>query len=81
MRNVFSLLICIFSITQIWTQITTIQNQALAEREMRGLWVATVNNIDWPSVADLSVDSLKSEAQTILDRAKSIGLNTISFSN
>lgn len=77
MRNVLSLLICIFSITQIWTQTTTIQNQALSEPEMRGLWVATVNNIDWPSVAGLSVDSLKSEAQTILDRAKSIGLNTI----
>ncbi len=75
MRNILTLLISIFSITQIWTQ--TIPLDTPSEREMRGLWVATINNIDWPSVPSLSADSLKAEAIVILERAKAMRLNTI----
>lgn len=77
MRNALTLLICIFSITQIWTQTLQSGNDVLLMREMRGLWVASVNNIDWPSAPNLPVDSLKKEAISIIDRAKKMGLNTI----
>jgi uncharacterized lipoprotein YddW (UPF0748 family) len=45
--------------------------------EMRGLWVATVANIDWPSRKGLSQKEQKKELIDILDRAASIGFNTI----
>jgi uncharacterized lipoprotein YddW (UPF0748 family) len=47
------------------------------DREMRGLWIATVANIDWPSLRTLSATQQKAELIDILDRAKSAGLNTI----
>src|SRR5512144_904671 len=49
------------------------------DREFRGLWVATVNNIDWPSKPGLSADSQRTELVTLLDRAKAAGMNAIIF--
>ena len=46
-------------------------------REMRGLWVATVANIDWPSRAALSADQQRAELVDILDRASAAGFNAI----
>jgi uncharacterized lipoprotein YddW (UPF0748 family) len=46
-------------------------------REMRGIWVATVANIDWPSRAGLSADQQRAELTDILDRAASAGFNTV----
>ncbi|HEV8606748.1 MAG TPA: family 10 glycosylhydrolase [Tepidisphaeraceae bacterium] len=46
-------------------------------REMRGVWVATVVNIDWPSKPGLSVDEQQREMLVILDRAKELKLNAI----
>ena len=46
-------------------------------REMRGVWVASVANIDWPSAPGLDDVSLRLEVVRILDRAKSIGLNSV----
>lgn len=50
---------------------------APARAEMRGLWVATVANIDWPSRRGLSQRQQKKELIDILDRASRIGFNTI----
>ncbi|WP_321320115.1 family 10 glycosylhydrolase [Labilibaculum sp.] len=49
------------------------------KREMRAVWVATVDNIDWPSKAGLSVDEQKKEMITLLDQHKKNGMNTIVF--
>jgi uncharacterized lipoprotein YddW (UPF0748 family) len=46
-------------------------------REIRGVWVATVNNLDWPSRRDLTPDQQRAELVAILDRAQALGLNTI----
>jgi uncharacterized lipoprotein YddW (UPF0748 family) len=46
-------------------------------REMRGLWVATVNNIDWPSKKGLTPDQQRAELIDILDKAASTGFNAI----
>jgi uncharacterized lipoprotein YddW (UPF0748 family) len=44
-------------------------------REFRGVWVAAVSNIDWPSRPGLPVDSQKVELIRLLDRTKELGLN------
>ena len=46
-------------------------------REFRGVWIATVANIDWPSRATLSADQQRVELVDILDRAVAAGLNAI----
>ncbi len=48
-------------------------------REMRGLWVATVANIDWPSRSTLTADQQKAELVDIFDRAANAGFNAIVF--
>lgn len=47
------------------------------QREMRGMWIATVANIDWPSRNNLSADQQKAELISILDRAASTGINAV----
>lgn len=49
------------------------------EREFRAAWIATVNNIDWPSRKSLSTAEQKEELLSILDRAAKIKLNAIIF--
>jgi len=46
-------------------------------REFRGVWVATVNNIDWPSKAGLPAEVMRSEALAILERVRELGLNAV----
>ena len=46
-------------------------------REFRGLWIATVANIDWPSRSGLTVAQQQTEFSLILDAADQAGLNAI----
>lgn len=45
--------------------------------EFRGVWVATVNNIDWPSSPGLSTEQQKQEIIQIVERNKHLGMNAI----
>lgn len=45
--------------------------------EFRAVWIATVNNIDWPSRKDLGSEQQKQEFISILDRQKQIGMNAV----
>lgn len=47
--------------------------------EMRGVWVATVANIDWPSSRTLTTAQQQQELLNIIETVKEIGLNTIVF--
>ena len=49
------------------------------QREFRGVWVATVGNIDWPSNKGLSTADQQKELLAILDAAASHGLNAVIF--
>ena len=51
----------------------------LPAREFRGLWVATVRNMDWPSRAGLSTAEQQQELLAILDRAAILKMNAIVF--
>lgn len=44
---------------------------------IRGTWVPTVYNLDYPSTQSLTESQLKSEADAILDNAKAMGLNAV----
>jgi len=48
-----------------------------APREFRGAWVATVDNIDWPSRPGLSAEQQRAELDRILDVAAAMRLNAI----
>src|SRR5580700_10408622 len=48
-------------------------------REFRGVWLATVANIDWPSKPGLPVAQQQSELIAILDRASHLNLNAVIF--
>ncbi len=50
---------------------------ALPPVEFRAAWVATVDNIDWPSRRDLSAAAQRAEVRALLDQAVAIGLNAI----
>jgi uncharacterized lipoprotein YddW (UPF0748 family) len=45
--------------------------------EVRAVWVATVQNIDWPSKPGLSAADQQQEYRTLLDDVQQRGLNTV----
>ena len=49
------------------------------DAEVRGVWIASVYNIDYPSSADLSAEQLKAEIDAILDTCEKNRLNTVFF--
>ncbi|GAB2794761.1 glycoside hydrolase family 10 protein [Streptomyces daliensis] len=48
-------------------------------REMRGMWLATVANRDWPSAQGLSPEQQRAELRAYLDAAVRRRLNTVFF--
>ncbi|WP_438480744.1 glycoside hydrolase family 10 protein [Oleiharenicola lentus] len=50
-----------------------------APREFRAMWIATVKNIDWPSLPGLPVEQQRTEMNAILDRAVALKLNAVIF--
>lgn len=46
-------------------------------REFRAVWVATVDNIDWPSKRGIPTEKAMAEMRAILDQAKKLNLNAI----
>jgi uncharacterized lipoprotein YddW (UPF0748 family) len=49
----------------------------VAPREFRAAWVATVENIDWPSKKTLSTQEQKAEINAILDKSVELNINCI----
>lgn len=56
-----------------------LNSQVHPKNEMRAVWIATVNNIDWPSTPNLSVDEQKKEMTDLLEIIKQYNLNTVVF--
>ncbi|MBL7804073.1 MAG: family 10 glycosylhydrolase [Saprospiraceae bacterium] len=58
----------------------TAQSQQLPQTpvsEMRGAWVATVANIDWPSAPGLSPERQRAEFDSLLDVLKAMNMNAV----
>lgn len=49
------------------------------KREFRGVWIASVANINWPSKNNLTVDQQKAEAISMLDMLKENNFNAVIF--
>ena len=48
-----------------------------SKKQMRGIWVSSVYNLDYPTKATVSTAALQSEADRILDTCVQTGLNTV----
>lgn len=48
-----------------------------AEEPLRGVWVSTVYNLDYPSKKGLNAQDLAAEADAIIENAKNWGLNAV----
>lgn len=48
-------------------------------REFRGVWIATVSNIDWPSRRGLSAEAQKKELTDFLDKLVAARMNAVVF--
>jgi uncharacterized lipoprotein YddW (UPF0748 family) len=51
--------------------------EAQARPEFRGVWVATVDNIDWPGKGNYNPDSQKVEFIKLLDMHQRNGMNAL----
>lgn len=69
MKNIFLFLFIFLTIN--------ILAQTPQQYEFRGVWVATVANIDWPSKKGLSVDDQKAEFIHLADMEKKNGMNAL----
>ena len=49
------------------------------DTEVRGVWIATVNNINFPSKKGLGAQALQRELDAIIDTCVKNGLNTVYF--
>lgn len=47
------------------------------KREFRAVWVATIDNIDWPSRKGLAADVQQQEFRTLLDKHQNYGMNAV----
>lgn len=80
MRSIFILLLIleiVFSDFSVVNGRDRIRKMPVPKNELRAVWVATVNNIDWPSKAGATTTQQQSEITDLLDRQKSIGMNAI----
>ncbi|HZL09406.1 MAG TPA: family 10 glycosylhydrolase [Prolixibacteraceae bacterium] len=66
----FIIIFLLFLCSNSWAQVSP-------KYEFRAVWVATVNNIDWPSKPGLSSEQQKKEAIAILDMHAKNGMNAI----
>jgi len=55
------------------------QTQMQPKREFRGVWIATVANIDWPSSGKLNSDQQQQELLNILSAHHQTGINAVMF--
>lgn len=47
------------------------------DREMRGVWVASVENLDYPAMPTASAQELRAQADAVMDGVGRMGFNTI----
>ncbi|CAN5121399.1 glycoside hydrolase family 10 protein [soil metagenome] len=60
-----------------WCQSSADRSPPPVPREMRAVWIATVDNMDWPSRAGLTSDQQKSELLAILDKVADLRMNAV----
>ena len=74
----YSILLTV-TIAQICIYTAKAQDYIMPKREFRGVWVATVANIDWPSKPGLSTEQQQTEFLKLLNAHQKQGINAIIF--
>jgi len=79
LRRLIPIYIVLFLFSAVKAQPKNILSVEKAEpkREFRGVWVASVENIDWPSKPNLTVNQQKTELTQMLDAHQQAGINAI----
>lgn len=67
-----------FCLVLLMLTVCTLYSQS-NKRFIRGVWVATVANIDWPAQKGLSAEEQKQSMVDLLDKVKAYNMNTIIF--
>ena len=75
-------LVCHLALAQpAWRELTTPEVEAAqippVDREFRGVWVASVQNIDWPSAKNLTIEKQKAEIIRNLDGLSRMRMNAV----
>jgi uncharacterized lipoprotein YddW (UPF0748 family) len=60
-----------------YRQVQRVPGLPALEREFRGVWIAAVSNIDWPSRRNMTTAQQQAELVTMLDAAAGMGLNAV----
>ncbi len=81
-RHFILLIVTLFTITNVSAQPTEPETAPVLiktqpKREFRGVWIATVVNIDWPSSTKLTTDKQKQELLNILNSHQETGINAV----
>lgn len=78
LKQIFTLFFILFSLF-LFVNAVQSQNLPQAEREFRAAWIATVDNIDFPTKKNLSIEQQKAEIIANLELAESLKLNAVVF--
>ncbi len=73
MKKIISIFVVLTTVSLLCRPFST---QA-AERPLRGVWVSSVLNLDYPSKAGLSVDELRAEADSIIAVCRETGMTAV----
>ncbi|MGI6030579.1 MAG: family 10 glycosylhydrolase [Eubacteriales bacterium] len=80
MKKLFRMISTLLAVAVMATLLVAPQATAAEkEEEMRGTWIATVYNINFPSKQGLSAQQQKQELDAIVKNAQEMGLNAIFF--
>jgi uncharacterized lipoprotein YddW (UPF0748 family) len=74
------LILILLPAAMLWTALAAPaadQPRSAARPEFRGVWVATVANIDWPSKKGLTAAAQQAELKAILDKCVDVKLNAV----
>jgi uncharacterized lipoprotein YddW (UPF0748 family) len=71
------LLLDFFLLTGCVAQSTETEIPLPPKREFRAVWIATVDNIDWPSSKTMPPDQQRTEFSGLLDFHKRVGMNAV----
>jgi uncharacterized lipoprotein YddW (UPF0748 family) len=73
----FIISLSVFLKAQAQPENNLVPDTIMPKREFRGVWIATVENIDWPSSPHLTTDQQKKELTNLLDAHQKMGLNAV----
>lgn len=68
---------CLFSFIILFFVSMAVLSQTNPKHELRAVWIATVENIDWPSKPGLPAEKQKQELKDLLNLVKAYNMNTV----